>query len=289
MRGYANGNLGRGQVPVETQLTERQQREIEYHRDHAKEHESLLSKPFSWEILDRPSKRWWNAYWQMYDFLVRANLKGQKVLVVGCGFGEDALRLARLGADVYAFDLSSDSLTLARRLAAREGLSIRFEEMPAESLKYENDSFDCILARDILHHVDIPRAASEIHRVARSESVFVINEVYTHSFLDRIRHSRPIEKRLYPAMQSFIYGPGKPYITEDERKLNEKDLAEVLKFVSKIDLEKHFYMLVNRIVPDKIDVLSKLDRFALMCARPLGRLLAARILLVGRIAKGRAA
>ena len=270
---------------METQLTERQQRELEYHRERAKEHESLLSRPFSYEILDRPSQRWWNAYWQMYAYLVRANLRGKKVLVVGCGYGEDAIRLSKLGADVTAFDLSAESLSLARAIANREGLNIRFDEMPAESLEYENDRFDCVLARDILHHVDIPLAASELYRVSKNGAVFVINEVYTHSSLDRIRHSRPIEKWLYPAMQSFIYGPGKPYITEDERKLNEKDLAQVLKFVDSVEMEKHFYLFVNRIVPDKIDLLAKLDRCVLACAAPFGRLLAARILLAGRIVK----
>jgi len=274
---------------VEKQLSDRQQREIEYHRHRAKEHASLLAKPFSWEVLDRPSRRWWNAYWQMYDYLVNVGVRGKRVLVVGCGFGDDAFHLAKLGAEVYAFDLSPESLALASSLAEREGLSIHFEEMPAETLKYESDFFDYILARDILHHVDIPRATSEIHRVSKSGAVFVINEVYSHSFTDRIRRSRIVEKWLYPAMRSFVYGPGKPYITEDERKLTERDLAEILKLVSSIDLEKHFNFLVNRVVPDRVEILSKLDRLLLMCARPLGRFLAGRLLLVGRIVKEHAA
>jgi 2-polyprenyl-3-methyl-5-hydroxy-6-metoxy-1,4-benzoquinol methylase len=41
----------------------------------------------------------------MFKFLTSLDLRHKKVLVVGCGFGEDTLRLAKLGGDVYAFDL----------------------------------------------------------------------------------------------------------------------------------------------------------------------------------------
>ena len=152
------------------ELTERQRNELEYHREHAREKAALLNEPFSWDVLDRPARRWWNAYWQMYAHLDDLRLKGKRVLVVGCGFGDDALRLAKLGADVYAFDLSPDALLIARALANRERLAIAFDEMPAETLKYEADFFDCVVARDILHHVEIPLSLSEMCRVAKPEA-----------------------------------------------------------------------------------------------------------------------
>lgn len=193
------------------ELTDRQRRELEYHRAHAQEHKALLTEPFSWEVLDRPSRHWWNAYWQMYAYLIGVDLKGKRTLVVGCGFGDDALRLAKLGAEVYAFDLSPESLSIAKHRAEYEGLSISFEVMAAETLTYANDFFDCVLARDILHHVDIPRAMSEIRRVSKSGALIVINEIYSHSVTGVIRRSALIDKILYPRMQRFIYGPGKPY------------------------------------------------------------------------------
>src|SRR5215470_16283715 len=171
-------------------LTDRQKSEIEYHRARRKEFEALLTTPFSWDVLDRPSRRWWNAYWQMYAHLIALDLRDKRVLVAGCGYGDDALRLAKLGAHVYAFDLSPESLSLAARLARRERLNIAFDELPAESLTYASNFFDCIVARDILHHVDIPRAMQEICRVAKSGAILVVNEVYSHSFADRIRYSR---------------------------------------------------------------------------------------------------
>ena len=267
------------------ELTDRQQRELDYHRDHAKEHRFRLEQPFSWDVLQDPARRWWNAYWRMFRYIVESGVRNKRTLVAGCGFGDDALRLAKLGADVHAFDLSTELLDIGRELAQREGLTVHFAQMPAESLGYESDFFDCILARDILHHVDIPRAMSEIRRVARNGAVFIVNEIYSHSFTHRIRHSWLVERWLYPAMQSFIYGRRKPYITADERKLTQRDVAEIRKLLPAYEVEECFNFLVNRIVPDRFVTFAKIDRLLLMGLKPLGPLLGGRILLAGRIAK----
>jgi len=183
---------------------------------------------------------------------VKQDLKGRRVLVVGCGFGDDALRLAKLGVEVYAFDLSPESLDIAKQLALREGLDVHFAQMPAERLTYESDFFDCVVARDILYHVDIPRAMNEIIRACRNNALFVIYEVYSHSVTDRIRRSQFVEKYVYPLMQNFVYGGEKSYITEDERKLTEHDIAETIKPLGELELEKYFNCFVDRIVHGQV-------------------------------------
>lgn len=266
-------------------LTARQQRELDYHRGHAHLHEQRVDAPFSFAVLEHPEKRWWNAYWSMFAFFVQRDLTGQRVLVVGCGFGDDALRLAKLGAQVSAFDLSPDSLRIAAALAAREGLSIEFGEMPAEAMRYPDSRFDCIVCRDILHHVDIPATMAEIVRVAKPGALLVVDEIYSHSLTDRIRHARLVERVLYPRLRRFVYGPGKPYITADERKLSEHDLLVITQPLQKPLLKRYFNFLVTRIVPDRYATLARLDRVLLCCLRPCARLLAGRVLLVAPIAK----
>lgn len=270
---------------MNTTLTERQQRERDYHREHARLHAGALAQPFSFAVLERPQRRWWNAYWSLYGYLSGCNLAGKDVLVVGCGFGDDALRLAKLGARVTAFDLSPDSLRIARALAAREKLAVQFDEMPAEHMRYADNTFDCVVCRDILHHVDIPATMQEIVRVARPGALFVADEIYSHSMTDRIRHAWLVERVLYPKMQRFIYGPAKPYITADERKLNERDLRLIQQPLGPLLLHKYFNFLVTRIVPDGIALLAKGDRIALCCLRPLAHLLAGRVLFAARVVK----
>ena len=270
---------------MNTELTDRQQRELDYHREHAKLHKSILSAPFSWEVLNNPKRRWWNAYWGMYEYLVNCDLKKKKVLVVGCGFGDDALRIAKLGASVSAFDLSPDSLEIAKALALREGLEVDFQQMAAEKLLYADNTFDYVISRDILHHVDIPTTMVEIVRVSKPDAVFVVNEIYSHSFTDKIRHSTLVEKILYPKMRRLIYGPGKPYITEDERKLSESDLREIAKPLQPRLFTKYFNFLVTRVVPDRFEYIARVDRLLLRMLHPIGHLLAGRVLFSARISK----
>lgn len=268
----------------EKELTARQQRELEYHRDHAKEHETLLNQSFSLDVIRNPKRRWWNAYWTMYSYILNCDLINKNVLVVGCGFGDDALRIAKLGANVCAFDLSPDSLAIAKKLAEREQINVSFSEMPAENMEYDDSHFDYVVCRDILHHVDIPKTMQEISRVAKPNAQLIINEVYTHSLADRVRHSHLVESFLYPKMQKYVYGTDKPYITEDERKLNEQDLKEISNYINKIIFEKHFNLFVARIFPARSDILSKADKIVLSSIKPMGRLIAGRILFSARLA-----
>jgi 2-polyprenyl-3-methyl-5-hydroxy-6-metoxy-1,4-benzoquinol methylase len=271
---------------MQTTLTERQQRELDYHREHAKLHQSMLAAPFSWEVLDNPGQRWWNAYWAMFAHLQQCNVQGKAVLVVGCGFGDDALRLAKMGARVSAFDLSPDSLEIARALAARERLEIDFQPMPSERMSYADDSFDLILCRDILHHVDIQATMREIVRVARPGARFVVNEIYSHSITDRIRRSALVERWLYPRMRALIYGTSRPYITEDERKLTEADLALVMKPLDTPRFRRHFYMLVTRLVPERWRLAAQADQLLLRLLAPVGPVLAGRVLFSAAVRKG---
>ena len=193
--------------------------------------------------------------------------------------------LAVSAPKVYAFDLSSDCLEIARKLAQREGELVNFEQMPAETMTYEDDFFDAVVARDILHHVEIPETMKEIQRVCKDGALFVADEIYSHSITDKIRHSSLVEKIIYPRMRRFIYGPGTPYITEDERKLSERDIAQISKPLGTILVKKYFNFVVTRIVPDRYDWVCRIDRVMMMVLKPIAGFLAGRVLLAGNIMK----
>jgi ubiquinone/menaquinone biosynthesis C-methylase UbiE len=263
-------------------LTDRQRREFEFHTAHARS-VAEQSRSINYEPVTSPVRRWWNAHWDSWTFLRGLQLRGQRVLVVGCGAGSDALLFAKLGAVVSAFDLSPDMLAHGIRLAKQDGLSVDFAAMAAENMEYQTSTFDIVFCRDILHHVDIPATMNEIVRVAKPGALLFVNEIYSHSITNLIRHSRPVERALYPMMQRFIYKGQKPYITEDERKMTERDVAEVRSHFGTLQYCKYFNFLVTRIVPDRFRSLNKLDRIALKLLGPLGYFLAGRIVFVGRL------
>jgi ubiquinone/menaquinone biosynthesis C-methylase UbiE len=264
-----------------TTLTERQRREREYHQGHA----ALQSvAPMKYDILESRKRRWWNAYWDLWTYLITLDLKGKRILVVGCGSGDDAILFARLGAAVSAFDLSPDMLAIAKARALLSEVAVDFDEMASETLAFEDSTFDLIFARDILHHVDIPQTMQEIVRVAKQGALFIADEIYSHSITNRIRYSAFVEKWLYPRLRDIVYGGQKPYITADERKMTEHDIDLVRSHLALVSRTRYFNFLVTRIISDKNILLSKIDRAMLIAAgKSAARFLAGRIVLVGRI------
>jgi len=265
--------------------SDRQRREIEYHRDHAERHkERALVEP-DMDVITDKKRRWWNAYWSTYDLLIAKELNGKKVLVVGCGFGEDALRIARLGAEVHAFDISPEVIEVAKRRAEKfcDG-SIHFDVMASESLNYPDDFFDLIYCIDILHHVDIPKTVLEFQRVVKDGGSLTGDELYTHSWLQKIRESYLLDKVLYPKMRKFIYQDSTPYITEDEHKIDEPEFAVIKSILERPSL-KYFNFAVGRLVPDKYAIVARLDRFVMILLMGLGRFLAGRVVFDGKIKK----
>jgi ubiquinone/menaquinone biosynthesis C-methylase UbiE len=267
---------------MEAPLSGRQLRELEYHKAHADAYRDAATN-IKFDIIETSKRRWWNAYWEMYRYLRSLELRGKKVLVVGCGFGHDAIRIARMGADVYAFDISPDLLDIGRKVGRASNVSVDFQQMPAEELCYPDRFFDLVLMVDILHHCEFEPTLIEIRRVSKPGAIWIVDEIYTHSVLQRIRESRLVSKHLYPIITPIIY-PGKPYITEDERKLNEAHLQVLQRFV-RAPKTNYYYVFVKRLLPETPNILSKIDRTLLKSIGTLGRFLAGRFVLIGSVSQ----
>ena len=87
------------------------------------------------------------------------DLSGKTVLEIGCGEGWTTVDLCRAGAFVDAFDISEQAVSNARESAESAGVAsdCRFRTMPAESLDYEDNSFDVVFGFAILHHLDLDK------------------------------------------------------------------------------------------------------------------------------------
>lgn len=262
--------------------TERQTREIEYHREHANKHASLINEPVSLDVVTNGNRRWWNAYWSTYDILRTLDLKGKRVLVPGCGFGADAVRISSLGAEVFAFDLSPEVIEISKGRAEQFGYDlVRFDVMPSEALKYDADFFDLIFCLDILHHVDIPKTTEQFRRVLKSGGRIIGDELYTHGVVERmIRRNVLVDKVIYPKMVKYIYGSDEPYITEDEHKIDHNEFSKITDIMSRFRV-KYYNFLVQRLVSDRSLFVTKADRMLTATLGGWGRYIAGRVVFDG--------
>jgi len=93
-----------------------------------------------------------------------------RVLDVGCGVGTTAIEIARrYGGDVTAVDIAPLMLERADANARAAGVRdrVRIEAGDILDLRFEDGSFDVVLAEAVTMFVDRQRAAGELARVTR--------------------------------------------------------------------------------------------------------------------------
>jgi SAM-dependent methyltransferase len=118
------------------------------------------------------------------DFDRLGVLPGHTLLDLGCGTGRHTFEALRRGADVVALDMSSDDLTgvevmvtamvEAGEMTAPDGpVTLRADAL---ALPFPDDSFDRVIASEILEHVPQDGSAiAEIFRVLRPGGLVAVS------------------------------------------------------------------------------------------------------------------
>jgi len=131
-------------------------------------------------------------------------------LDLGCGQGWYATKMAELGHEVFAVDLSQEQVQRARRYAQEQGTPVQLAAASATRLPFPDASFDFVYAINMIHHVT-PKAAqrelfAEVARVLKPEGVFFLHEINITNPLFRLYMSYlfPLIRTIDEGTESWI-------------------------------------------------------------------------------------
>ena len=124
-----------------------------------------------------------DAWWARFDALVQlGELRGQRVLDVGCGTGAVAAALAdKASAKVWGVEPSAEMLAVAR---ARVPSGVGLKQGRAEELPFRDAWFDRVVYSLVIHLVDRPLALAEAARVLVPDGRVVV-ATFAHEHFDR--------------------------------------------------------------------------------------------------------
>lgn len=101
----------------------------------------------------------------------------KKFLDLGCGLGRHSIYFAQKGYDVNSVDLSGYGINYLKNWAGKEKLNIKAEVCDMISLPFNDNTFDCIMAYNVIYHTDIHgflRSLDEISRILKCDGELFI-------------------------------------------------------------------------------------------------------------------
>lgn len=121
---------------------------------------------------DAMDQRWIEASYpylsreRPFDRVLPSDLRGMRVLEIGCGMGLHTRELAKRGADVTAIDLTAPAVEATLARLALGGCEATVLQQDAEELPFEDGQFDLVWSWGVIHHsARTGRVVREISRV----------------------------------------------------------------------------------------------------------------------------
>jgi predicted nicotinamide N-methyase len=169
----------------------------------------ILRPPSPEELIDEATfdeeefLPYWAELWPsglaLARYVAGRELRGLRVLELGCGLGLPSLAAARRGADVLATDWAEDAIELLRQNAERNGVLLRVARVrwsePERLLRAA--PWDLVLGADLLYEARNAEQLAELLPSLGGEVLLAEpGRPYAKDFLERFE-AEPVGERLY--------------------------------------------------------------------------------------------
>lgn len=119
----------------------------------------------------------------------------KRFLDLGCGLGRHSIYFAHKGYEVNSVDLSDYGINHLKNWAEKENLNIKADLCDMLNLPFDNDTFDCIIAYNVIYHTDTKgfiKSLEEIKRVLKNKGELFITLLsknsLTYQGADQYKH-----------------------------------------------------------------------------------------------------
>ncbi|MBD3330491.1 methyltransferase domain-containing protein [Candidatus Peregrinibacteria bacterium] len=102
------------------------------------------------------------------------NVRGKKILNIGCGTGRDTAKLLNKDAEIICMDVSEGMLEVHKKKFP----SIKTVRGSSDALPFEDDSFDIVFMSFLIVHLkNLRESFNEAYRVLKTEGMLVLNNI----------------------------------------------------------------------------------------------------------------
>ncbi|HYM15875.1 MAG TPA: methyltransferase domain-containing protein [Dehalococcoidia bacterium] len=145
------------------------------------------------------------------------DLRGKRVLDVGCGRGELVIQSAMRGAEAWGIDYAQAAVDIAAAALSTADAALRehthVEQMDVKALRFDDGFFDVVFMMDVVEHLyphELSRAFDELHRTLRPGGLLVMHTSPNKTFEASVypSYSRRVNQAALALARLFRYSDG---------------------------------------------------------------------------------